>query len=64
VQRAPGRWSDPQRLVHIPLLMMRCKREVMEIHVNRPMTTIIAWICALAITAMSIFLIYQQFLMS
>ena len=36
----------------------------MGIHVNRPMTTIIAWICAIAITAMNIFLVYQQFFMS
>ena len=51
-------------LALIPLVMMTCKREVMGIHVNRPMTTIVAWICAIAITAMNIFLIYQQFFMS
>jgi manganese transport protein len=51
-------------LAVIPLVMMTCKREVMGIHVNRPMTTILAWTCAIAITAMNIFLIYQQFFMS
>jgi manganese transport protein len=51
-------------LALIPLVMMTCKREVMGIHVNRPMTAVAAWICAVAITAMNMFLIYQQFLMS
>jgi manganese transport protein len=51
-------------LAVIPLVMMTCKAEVMGIHVNRPMTTILAWTCAIAITAMNIFLIYQQCFMS
>ena len=51
-------------LAVIPLVMITGKREAMGIHVNRPMTTVIAWICASAITAMNIFLVYQQFFMS
>jgi manganese transport protein len=51
-------------LALIPLVMMTCRRDVMGIHVNRQLTTILAWGCAIAITAMNIFLIYQQFFMS
>jgi manganese transport protein len=51
-------------LALIPLVMMTCRRDVMGIHVNRLLTTILAWGCAIAITAMNIFLIYQQFFMS
>ena len=51
-------------LAVIPLVMITGKREAMGIHVNRPMTTVIAWICASAITAMNIFLVYQQVFMS
>ena len=51
-------------LAVIPLVMITGKREAMGIHVNRPITTVIAWICASAITAMNIFLVYQQFFMS
>ena len=51
-------------LAVIPLVVITGKREAMGIHVNRPMTTVIAWICASAITAMNIFLVYQQFFMS
>ena len=40
------------------------RRSIMGTHVNHRATTIIAWVCAIAITAMNIFLIYQQFFMS
>jgi manganese transport protein len=47
-------------LAVIPLVLMTSEREVMGIHVNRPMTTVVAWICAIVIVAMNIFLIFQQ----
>ena len=47
-------------LALIPLVMMTCKREIMGIHINRPITTIAAWICAIAIIAMNVFLIAEQ----
>ena len=51
-------------LAVIPLVMITGQREAMGIHVNHPTTTVIAWIFAPAITAMNIFLVYQQFFMS
>jgi manganese transport protein len=47
-------------LALIPLVMVTGKREIMGIHVNRPITTIAAWICAIAIIAMNVFLIAEQ----
>ena len=37
-------------LAVIPLVMITGKRDAMGIHVNRPITNVIAWICASAIT--------------
>jgi manganese transport protein len=47
----------------IPLIMMTDRRDIMGIHVNRRITTITAWICTIAISAINVFLIYQQFFM-
>jgi manganese transport protein len=47
----------------IPLVMLTCRRDVMGIHVNRRLTTILAWSCAILISALNVFLIYQQFFM-
>ncbi len=48
----------------VPLVVMTCRRDVMGIHVNRRLTTVLAWACAALITALNVFLIYQQFFMS
>ena len=48
-------------LALIPLVIMTSRRAVMGAHVNRPVTAAGAWACAVIITAMNIFLIYQQF---
>jgi manganese transport protein len=50
-------------LALVPLVMLTCRRDVMGIHVNRRITTIVAWTVAGVITAMNIFLIYQQIFM-
>jgi manganese transport protein len=46
-----------------PLVMLTSRRDVMGVHVNRRLTTILAWLCAGVITALNVFLIYQQFFM-
>ena len=48
-------------LALIPLVVMTGRRAVMGVHVNRPLTSVVAWTCAIGITAMNVFLIYQQF---
>ncbi len=45
----------------IPLVLLTSRRDVMGVHVNRLSTTILAWGCALLITALNAFLLYQQF---
>jgi manganese transport protein len=45
----------------VPLVMLTSRRDVMGVHVNRSSTRILAWACASTITALNIFLIYQQF---
>jgi manganese transport protein len=47
-------------LALVPLVMLTCNRDVMGVHVNRAVTTILAWGCAVLITGLNIFLIYQQ----
>jgi manganese transport protein len=47
----------------IPLVMLTSNREVMGVHVNRRLTTILAWGCALLITGLNVFLILQQFVL-
>jgi manganese transport protein len=50
-------------LALIPLVMLTCRRDVMGVHVNRPLTTVAAWACAILISALNVFLLYQQFFM-
>ena len=45
----------------VPLVMLTCRRDVMGIHVNSRLTTIAAWSCTGLITALNVFLLYQQF---
>ena len=47
-------------LALIPLVMLTCGRDVMGVHVNRRHTTILGWGCALLVTSLNVFLIYQQ----
>jgi manganese transport protein len=44
----------------VPLVLLTCNRGVMGVHVNRPLTTVIAWACAGGITALNVFLLYKQ----
>jgi manganese transport protein len=46
----------------VPLVMLTCRRDVMGVHVNRAITTVLAWGCAGLITALNVFLLYQQLL--
>jgi len=48
-------------LALIPLVMLTGRRDVMGVHVNRPLTSILAWGCALLVSALNLFLLYQQF---
>jgi manganese transport protein len=47
----------------IPLVMLTGRRDVMGVHVNRGLTTVAAWGCAVLITGLNLFLLYQQFFM-
>ena len=49
-------------LALVPLVMLTCRRDVMGVHVNRPLTTALAWGCAVLISALNVFLLYQQLL--
>jgi manganese transport protein len=49
-------------LALIPLVMLTCRRDVMGVHVNRRLTTILAWSCAVLIVGLNGFLLYQQLL--
>jgi manganese transport protein len=49
-------------LALVPLVMLTGRRDVMGAHVNRPMTSVLAWGCAALVTALNVFLIAQQFL--
>jgi manganese transport protein len=49
-------------LALVPLVLLTCRRDVMGVHVNRPLTTVLAWGCALLISALNVFLIAQQIL--
>jgi manganese transport protein len=50
-------------LALVPLVMLTCRREVMGVHVNRPLITVLAWGCAILITGLNLFLLYQQLFM-
>jgi manganese transport protein len=47
----------------IPLVMLTGNREVMGVHVNRRLTTVVAWGCAVLITGLNVFLLVQQFVL-
>jgi manganese transport protein len=47
-------------LALVPLVILTCRRDVMGVHVNRPLTTALAWGCAGLITALNLLLLYQQ----
>jgi manganese transport protein len=44
----------------IPLVMLTCRRDVMGVHVNRRLTTALAWGCAILISGLNVFLLAQQ----
>ncbi len=46
----------------IPLVRLTGRRDVMGNHVNRGLTSVLAWTCAIVITGLNVFLLYQQFL--
>ncbi len=48
-------------LALVPLVMLTGRRDVMGVHVNRLATTVVAWGCASLISALNLFLLYQQF---
>jgi manganese transport protein len=50
-------------LALVPLVMLTSRRDIMGAHVNRRLTATLAWSCAILITALNVFLIYQQFFM-
>ena len=50
-------------LALVPLVILTCRRSVMGVHVNRPLTTVLAWGCAALITGLNLFLLYQQLFM-
>jgi manganese transport protein len=50
-------------LALVPLVILTCRRDVMGVHVNRPITTVLAWGCAGLITGLNCFLMYQQLFM-
>jgi len=48
-------------LALIPLVILTSRRAVMGVHVNRLPTTVVAWGCAVLITGLNAYLIYEQF---
>jgi len=48
-------------LALIPLVILTSRRDVMGVHVNRLHTSVLAWSCAVLITGLNVFLVYQQF---
>jgi manganese transport protein len=44
----------------VPLVMLTGRRDVMGVHVNRRLTTVLAWGCAGLISGLNVFLLYQQ----
>ncbi|MGH2873366.1 MAG: Nramp family divalent metal transporter [Solirubrobacteraceae bacterium] len=48
----------------VPLVILTSRRDVMGVHVNRRLTTTLAWGCAILISALNVFLLYQQFFIS
>jgi manganese transport protein len=50
-------------LALVPLVVLTSRRDVMGVHVNRRATTILAWSVAAIISALNVFLLYQQLFM-
>jgi manganese transport protein len=48
-------------LALVPLVMLTGRRDVMGVHVNRRLTSIAGWGCAVLISTLNLFLLYQQF---
>ena len=44
----------------VPLVMLTSRGDVMGAHVNRAVTRVAAWGCALAISGLNVFLLYEQ----
>jgi manganese transport protein len=44
----------------VPLVMLTSRRDVMGAYVNRMPTRLLAWACAVTITALNVFLLYKQ----
>jgi manganese transport protein len=49
-------------LALIPLVLLTANREVMGVHVNGRGVTVVAWAVAALISALNVYLLYQQFL--
>lgn len=47
-------------LAVVPLVMLTSRRDIMGVHVNRRLTSVLAWSCAGLIIGLNVFLIYQQ----
>jgi manganese transport protein len=45
----------------IPLVLLTRRRDVMGVLVNRPVTTVVAWVVAAVIIALNLFLLYDTF---
>jgi manganese transport protein len=43
----------------VPLALLTCRRGVMGVHVNRPLTTALAWSAAVLISGLNVFLVIQ-----
>jgi manganese transport protein len=48
----------------IPLVLLTGRRDIMGAQVNRRLTTILSWSCAIVIVVMNVFLLCQQFFLS
>jgi len=48
-------------LALVPLVIMTGRRDVMGALVNRPITSVLAWTCAVLVVGMNAFLLVQQF---
>jgi manganese transport protein len=47
-------------LALIPLVMLTSRSDVMGAHVNRRLTTALAWSCAVAVSALNVYLLLEQ----
>jgi manganese transport protein len=45
----------------IPLVMFTARRDIMGVLVNKPATTVGAWVCAALIITLNLFLLHQTF---